>query len=333
MKVGKVPETVLKRSVLKQLHTKRKEVKTGAGVGKDCAVFAVGAPGEAVLFTCMGEAAVALGSEVSIGSAEIYRVSMPHLIQKCVNNLAAAGAQPFAVLISLLLPEEAGEPYLKQLMREAEEACASLSLQIAGGQTRVSPGVNQPLAVITGYGLEPEEGLAYPPSKAVPGQDIVLSKWIGLEGTAMLAGKYREGLLDRYPAFLVEEAAGFHRFLSVLPEAAVAVKTCACAMHDASEGGIFAALWELAESAGVGLTVDLKKLPIRQETVEICEFCGVNPYELLSGGCMVIAAEDGEALAEALSRQGIFGTVVGKITDSNDRLVWNGDEARYLERP
>lgn len=60
-------------------------------------------------------------------------------------------------------------------------------------------------------------------------------------------------------------------------------------MHDVSEGGVFAALWEMAEGAGVGLTIDMKKLPLRQETVEVCEFCNVNPYELRSGGSLIIA--------------------------------------------
>ncbi len=333
MKPGKISESILKRSVLMQIHNKREEVKNGAGIGADCAIFAVpGAVknGEAAIFTCVQEAMVALREEAG---DELFRVSMFHLIQRCANNLAAAGGEPFAVMITLVLPQEAEEPYLRSLMQEAERACAALSMQIAGGQTRVSAAVRAPLAVVTGYARKPEGGLPYPPAKAVPGQDIVISKWIGLEGTAMLAKSRREELLKRYPAFLVEEAAGFERYLSVLPEAAVAVKSCVCAMHDASQGGIFAALWELAEAAGVGLTIDLRKLPIRQETVEVCEFCGVNPYELLSGGCMVIAAGDGEALVRALAKQGIPAVVAGKTTDSKDRLILNGDEARYLDRP
>ena len=53
---------------------------------------------------------------------------------------------------------------------------------------------------------------------------------------------------------------------------------------DLSEGGIFGALWEMADGAGIGLDVALKRIPIQQETVEICEFFGVNPYQMLSDG-------------------------------------------------
>lgn len=131
----------------------------------------------------------------------------------------------------------------------------------------------------------------------------------------------------------MEEAAAFDRYYSILPEAATAVKSGGCTMHDVSEGGVFAALWEMAEGAGVGLTIDMKKLPLRQETVEVCEFCNVNPYELRSGGSLIIASPEGTAVVEALAAEGIPAVIVGRFTDSNERLILNEDEVRYMDRP
>ena len=165
------------------------------------------------------------------------------------------------------------------------------------------------------------------------GQDIIITKWIGLEGTADLAARNREKLNVRYPAYLVEEAAAFDRYYSILPEAATAVKSGGCTMHDVSEGGVFAALWEMAEGAGVGLTIDMKKLPLRQETVEVCEFCYVNPYELRSGGSLIFASPEGTAVVEALAAEGIPAVIVGRFSDSNERLILNEDEVRYMDRP
>lgn len=323
MKIGKVSENVLKRSILRQLKTKREQILNGAGVGEDCAIFALSDTD--VLVTCVEE-----GELAAQGNGPGMPVA--HLLQKCANNLAAGGAEPVAAMIALLLPETVEEPWIKALAVEAETACAGLSMQIIGGQTRVSRAVNAPLAVVTGYGRALREEYRTV-SHVKPGQDIVVSKWIGLEGTALLAKKNKDSLLERYPAYFVEEAAGFDRFYSILPEAATAVKSGVCAMHDASEGGIFAALWELAEGAGVGLTIDLKKLPLRQETVEVCEFCNVNPYELLSGGCLVMTSWDGPALLAALSAQQIPAALVGKITDSRERIIRNEDEVRYMDRP
>ncbi len=257
---------------------------------------------------------------------------MGELIQKCANNLAAGGAVPVAVELTLLLPTGTEEGKLRELAAEAEKKCQELSMQIIGGQTSSSCLVHAPVAVAAGYGkslYRDRQG-----SRVVlPGQDIVVSKWIGLQGTALLAGWNRERLLGRYPARLVEEARGFGRYLSVLPEAQAAVEFGVSSMHDASRGGILAALWEIAEGAGMGLTVDMRRLPLRQETVEVCEFCNVNPYQLLSGGSLVMTTPDGAGLAEALKSRGISAQVVGRITDGNDRILLNEGEIRYLDRP
>lgn len=259
-------------------------------------------------------------------------MSMADLIVKCANNLAAGGAEPVAATVALLLPETVEEPQVRALMAQAQETCTELHMEIIGGQTRVTAAAAGPLAVVTGYGAA-ARGESHGPGAAAPGQDIVLSKWIGLQGTALLARRFREKLLARYPAWLVEEAAGFGRYLSVLPEARVAREHGVCAMHDASEGGILGALWELAEGAGLGLEADLRGIPLRQETVEVCECCGANPYELLCGGCLVMTARDGHGLAAALEAAHIPATVIGKLTGGRSRILRCGEEIRYLDRP
>ena len=160
-----------------------------------------------------------------------------------------------------------------------------------------------------------------------------MTKWLGLEGTSIIAKEKEEELLTRYPKALVDAAKGFDAYLSVLPEAAIAVESGVSAMHDVTEGGIFGALWELAESAGVGLEIDLKKLPIRQETVEVCEFFDINPYELISSGSMLMAASDGNGLVRALRAADIPAVCVGKVTAGNDRVIVSGEERRFLEPP
>ncbi len=315
MRPGKVSENVLKRSVLKQIKTGRKEVICGAGLGENCAVFTLSEGGFGLVST----------HQDTVAGADCPRFC----IHKAANNLAAAGAEPVAMELALLLPEETEESELRAMMEQAEETCRELSVQLAGGSTKVSSVVNCPVATVTGIG---RRACAEIP-KAKPGQDIVITKWIGLEGTALLAKAKEEELKKRYPLRLIREAQTFERSLSVVPEAATAMKSGVCRMHDASEGGIFAALWEFGRMSGVGLEIDLTKLPIRQETVEICEHLEVNPYELLSGGCLIIAADNGFDLVEELAKEQIPATVVGKVTESNDRVLINDDERRFLDLP
>ena len=334
MNSGKVPVNVLKRSVLRQLKNKRSEIANSAGLGADCAIFEPFSEGQ--LVTCVQEGVVELCCENDLAEAEREDPSvmpMRRFFQKCANNLATAGAEPVAAELVIFLQESVEEPELKALMSEAEGIAAELNIQIIGGQTRVSSAVRQPLATVTGYGIRKTGAVQMDVRKKLAGQDIIITKWIGLEGTADLAARNQEELLTRYPAYLVEEAAAFDRYYSILPEAATAVKSGGCTMHDISEGGVFAALWEMAEGAGVGLTIDMKKLPLRQETVEVCEFCNVNPYELRSGGSLIIASPEGTAVVEALAAEGIPAVIVGRFTDSNERLILNEDEVRYMDRP
>lgn len=324
MKSGKISESTLFRSVLSQLTVNREEIKNGAGVGEDCAIFDYSGD---LLASCVCEGSFWEEDQITDGE----QIFMYRLVTKCVNNLASAGAEPVAVMFGLLLQPQVEEPQIKKLMAAAQSVCGKYHMQIAGGHTFVTEAVKVPCITAVGYGRRVNNSSLLKP--VCEGQDIVISKWIGLEGTYITAGKRKESLLKRYPLFLVEEAIAMHRYLSVLPEAAVALKSGVCAMHDASEGGIFAALWELAERAGVGLSVDLKKLPIRQETVEVCEYCGLNPYELLSGGALIMVTEDGPGLVQSLREEQIPASIVGRITKGRDRIVRNQEEVRYLERP
>lgn len=318
MKVGKVPEAVLKRSVLKQIRTDRPEVLMGASVGEDCAAVALQ---EDEMFV--------LSTDPITGTAK----DIGHLaIQITLNDLASAGAEPIGVMLTFLLPEKLSEAKLRAMMEQAEEAAHAANVQIMGGHTEVTRVVNQPVISVVGVG-KAKKGRLISTAAARPGMDVIVTKWIGLEGTSIIAKEKESELLTRYPKALVDEAKGFERYLSVLPEAATAVKSGVSAMHDVTEGGIFGALWEMAESAGVGLEIDLKKIPIRQETVEVCEFFDVNPYELISSGSMLMAASDGNGLVRALEAEGIPAVCIGKVTDGNDRVIVSGEERRFLEPP
>ena len=318
MKVGKVPESVLKRSVFKQIHTKRKEVLLGAGVGEDCAAVKLA---EDEMFVISTDPIT--GTATDIGNLAIHIT---------LNDLASAGANPVGVMLTILLPEEAQEADLKEMMKQIEQACEQANVQIMGGHTEVTRAVNQPLVNVCGVG-KAKVGKLISTAGAKPGDDIIVTKWIGLEGTSIIAKEKEEDLLSRYPLHLVEEAKNFDQYLSVLPEAAIAVKSGVSAMHDVTEGGIFGALWEMAEASGIGLEIDLKKIPVKQETIEVCEFFGINPYELISSGSMLMAAPDGNRLVWELEKKGIHAVVVGKAAEGNDRVLRNEEERRFLEPP
>lgn len=318
MKIGKVPENVLKRSILKQVHSRRDEVLVGPGVGEDCAVLSLKEDETFVISTDP-----ITGATKDIGKLAVHITA---------NDIASSGGELIGVMITALLPPDTKEAQIRQMMADVEETCIQLNMQVLGGHTEITDAVNRPVLTVTGVGKGKAEQL-FTAKKVKPGQDVVVTKWIGLEGTSILSKEREEELLQKYPRHLIETAKGFDQYLSVVKEAATAVKSGVSTMHDVTEGGIFGALWEVAEGAGVGLKIDLKKLPLKQETVEICEYFRISPYELISSGSLLIVTEKGHDLVAALEEQGIHAVVVGKTTEGNDRIVVNGEESRFLEPP
>lgn len=318
MNIGKVPENVLKRSILNKIEKRRSEVLIGAGVGEDCAVLALN-DDEVFVFSTDP----ITGTTKDIGNLAI---------QVTANDLASAGAEPVGVMVTALLPTQITEEDIRKIMDDINSACAPLNMQVIGGHTEITDVVSQPLLSITGIG-KAKKGQVVSTGGARPGNDIVITKWIGLEGTQILAKEHEAELTTKFPARMIYEAQNFDKLLSVVPEAATAVKSGVTAMHDVTEGGIYGALWEMAEAGGVGLEIDLKAIPIKQETIEICNYFDINPYGLISSGSMLMATEDGNKLVAELKKQGIHAVVVGKATDSNDRVLVNGENRRFLEPP
>ena len=138
MKTGKIPESVLKRSVLRQLHNRRDEVLLGAGVGEDCAALTLEADEVFVMST---DPITGTGKEM--GSLAVITTA---------NDLASSGAEPVGVMLTILLPESSEEALLKEIMRDAEATCEKFHMQILGGHTEVSAAVNRPVISVSGVG-------------------------------------------------------------------------------------------------------------------------------------------------------------------------------------
>lgn len=316
MKIGKIPETVLKRSVLKQIRHRRDEVILGPAIGEDCSVIGL-----------EGDEVIVMSTDPITGTVEDIGTLAVHIT---ANDIASSGADLIGIMLSVLLPENSSEAELKTLMHDIDKVCEQLQIEVIGGHTEVTKAVNQIIVTVTGIG-KMKKNLLIKTAGALPGQEIVMTKWAGLEGTAILAKSMEADLLSRYSAEFINQAKNLIDYISVVPESKIARELGVSSMHDVTEGGIFGALWEIAAASRVGLEVYLQKIQLKQETVEICEFFDLNPYMLISSGCMLIVTDKANLLVERLKEQGIASAVIGRITEGNDRIVINGDERRYLE--
>ena len=146
MKIGKLPEQMLVRSVLKQAKHRRDEVLVGPAVGQDCAVMELG-PDE--VFVMSSDPIT--GTVKDIGS---------HGIHVTANDLAASGAEPVGVILTVLLPENIEEEQIRKMMQDAERTCKELNMEIMGGHTEITNVVQQPLLTVTGVGKTKKKGTA-----------------------------------------------------------------------------------------------------------------------------------------------------------------------------
>ena len=165
-----------------------------------------------------------------------------------------------------------------------------------------------------------------------PGNELVVAGAIALYGTAQIAREKHEILREHFSEGFLREAENLRTLYGTADE--INVKEAgATAFYAMGEGGFLSALWKMAEASQVGLEMDFSKVPIRQETIEICEIFDINPYKLNSEGAVLIGIPAGEALVQELRRMGMMAAVIGQTNAGNDRMLYYNGNGRYLERP
>lgn len=317
MKTGKLPEHTFRRSVINPIRYRAKDTAFRAAVGHDGAVFGN-------MVTSMATTAFPyIGNEL-------------YALDNAINNVIAAGGVPYGLSIAILMPEHSEEATLRRITGNLCAKAEEYKVEIFAGHTELIPTVTEPTVTVTAYGTKLWENRH---EQVKPGMDIVMTKWIGLYGGAVLATLKAEELSTRYPKSYIETAAGIMNDTSLLPElgvikAAVAQKSdCIYAAHDVSNGGIFGALWQLLSACNCGGEVLIREIPVRQEIIEVCEYFDINPYMMNGQGSLLLVTEDGNFIVKAMEDAGVRASVIGNTTKGKDRKIIIEEEERFLVPP
>lgn len=315
---GKVKEAILKRSIFKTISYMKPETAESLKTGNDAAALKLSEDKVTVIST----------NPVTYTFNSMEKL----VVASAVNNVAVRGAKPVSIDTCILLPERYKETALKKMIENLHIACNELNIYISGGHTEVTPAVISPVISVTAVGMA-DSGKVLSVSDIKPGMDIVICGYIGLAGSAIILDKKGEDLRKRFCDSFLDGMNDFENCYSIAEEAAVAVNSGVTAMHDVSRGGIMKALWEMAETADVGIEVNLDNIPIRQQTIELCEYYNLNPYEMMSTGAVIMVTEDGAGLVSELSHRGYAAEVAGQTTDSNDRVFIRNEERAFITPP
>lgn len=256
-----------------------------------------------------------------------------------VNELAAQGVHAGSAEIRIEIPADMDKSRMHSIRNHIAKAMEKLEtedfqleeLHIAGEKCAA---LRVPQIVITAAGeIDHKERIADALLTARAGQDIVYAGWAGLEGMLRIIGEKEAELRERFTPAFIGQMKAYDSELCGLSKIAVADAMGVSVIRQVSRGGILASLWDLAKDTELGLNLDLKKIAVRQETIEVCEHFRLNQYQLASGGSFLMLTENGEALADALNQKGIQAAVIGQLTDSNDKIIHNGEDMRYIDRP
>ncbi|NMA60448.1 MAG: AIR synthase [Firmicutes bacterium] len=298
MKVGKLSGELLQQMVLSTIRFQREDVLVHAGLGEDCAAIDFGDE------VCLVSSDPITGAVEGIGELAVH---------VACNDIAANGGTPVGVQIVLLLPEHIEQEQIHTTMEDIHRTAAELGVEVIGGHTEITSRVKDCVISVTAIGRAPKSRYVTSGGAQI-GDDLVISKGVAIEATAILARDFHHKLPF---AIMEEEIRGFTKQLSVVPEGLIAAEFSVNAMHDITEGGLLGAVREVCQASKVGAEVWEEQVPVLPLTKKIAEYLELDPLALLSSGSMLMVTSDGEGLVARLAKEKIPAYIVGKMTEGN----------------
>jgi hydrogenase expression/formation protein HypE len=298
---GKLPPALLQR-LLRFRGAPDRRVVLGPAFGEDAAVID------------LGSNYLILKSDPVTFTAEEVGWYAVHVN---ANDVAVMGARPAWFQATIIVPPRTARGVVAQIFRDIDRSARSLGIAVTGGHTEVSTAVRQPIVAGDMQGLVGHDGLVTS-AGARAGDVIVMTKSAGIEGTSIIARSFARETRRILGVSAQQRAAHFHHRpgISVVAEALLAARAGATAMHDPTEGGVAAALFELATASGKRLVVDLDRIPVHSYTARLCAHFGLRPLGLIGSGALLMTLPEHQVamLSRALTRRHIPAVVIGAVT-------------------
>lgn len=299
MKNGKLSNQTLEKILLDKINIKNKEVLTGAGIGKDTALLNF----EGDLFSISTDPIT--GSKNGIGRL---------CVNISCNDIATSMAKPTAMLITMLIPTYATIEDVEFIIDEILKTCEENHVDLIGGHTEVTSSVNK--FILSGVCIGRKENISHPTPKA--GDKIVMSKYAGLEGSAIITLDLKEEVENFLTKKEISKTSKLIKDTSVIKEGLIAKNLNVSLLHDATEGGVLGGIWEMVSNSDFGAIINIDKILILEETKKIAKYFNIDPYKLISSGVMLFITNDDEKLKEELNKNNIPSATVGYLTEEKE---------------
>lgn len=251
------------------------------------------------------------------------------------NDIATMGARPKWLLATALLPErKTNRQLVEGIFKDLIRSCDALGITLCGGHTEITCGLDRPIVVGLMLGEVAKDKLVRK-ERARPGDALILTKGIAIEGASILARERQAHVRRRFgPRFLGRA----QRFLvqpgiSVVRDALLACQVADVhAMHDPTEGGLATGLFELAKAARAGVHIEREKVRVFDECAQLCTEFGLDPLGLIASGALLIALSPADAakVLGVLHAHAIDAALIGTLTHPRHGLTMS---KRGVPRP
>ena len=307
---GKLPPEILKKYILSRVGVVDPSVIVGPSIGEDAAVIDIGD----------SKVLVAHVDPIT-GAVEFLGWLAVHI---ACNDVAVRGVRPRWLLPVLYLPENADLDLIDKITTQIDTAAKEVNAMVVGGHSEFTSGLTRPLISMTALGIT-EKGRYVTTSGARVGDVVLMTKTVGVEGTAILSTDFRDSLLRAgVPEDVIERGRGFLKMISVVKEALILSNAgIPTSMHDPTEGGLIGGLVEIAYASNKTLEVWEGKIPIAEETALMTKALGLDPLRLISSGVLVatVPQERVEEAIKLLNQYGIKATVIGRVNEYSGHYV------------
>lgn len=243
------------------------------------------------------------------------------------NDMATSGSRGYAMTVTILLPPESEEDEMIKLQENLDRAARREKITILGGHSEVTSSVQRLVLSGSFIGFVPPE--YYVGKNPQIGDKIILSGWIGAEGTGIIMKEGKEKLEKYLTKQQIIDGVNLGHDISISKR----VLDCNRAfhdgislIHDVTEGGFKAAIFESLEPLGMGARISKEVLPVAPVTRKVCGLLAVDPLRLIGSGAVMIYAKpyNVDDMVQRLEKSNKPARVIGEIIDEQE--IYLGDE-------
>jgi len=222
-----------------------------------------------------------------------------------VNDIAALGAEPYALACGLILEEGLALADLERILASMQSTCAEAGVGVVTGDTKVVEKGSLGGCVMNVSGIGKRTAALESNLKVVKqhrsgfaarwvldanlnaGDQIILSGTLGDHGLAVLSAQ--QGL--KFGSEIKSDVKPLNRMIQRMLSTVGGV----VAMKDPTRGGLADALNEWSEKAKVGILIHEAKVPVREDVQTACEMLGLDPLEVGNEGKMIMGTVPAKA--------------------------------------